>query len=74
MKNEKVIKNLGNIGLLVFSAGIWIDVIFDMEPEGWYFSIPAIALVALGLVTVAAHFVIRARARKAEKAKKEEER
>jgi hypothetical protein len=65
---EKIIKNLGNIGLLVFSAGIWVDVLFDIVPEGWVFSVPSMVLVGLGLITLAVHFVMRARTKKSAKA------
>jgi hypothetical protein len=64
MKNN-VVKNIGNIGLLVFSAGMWFDVIFGGRRDGRVFSAPAIALSVIGLVMVGAHIVIRQRAKKA---------
>jgi F0F1-type ATP synthase assembly protein I len=68
---EKIIKNLGNIGLLVLSAGIWIDVLFDIAPEGRPFSVLALIFIALGAVMVAIYIVMRIRAKKSAEAEED---
>jgi hypothetical protein len=64
---EKLVKNVGNIGLLVFSAGIWLNVLIgkkigDGGGRAWH---PvSLALIAIGVAGVIAHIVLRRRAKK----------
>ncbi|MDR1590114.1 MAG: hypothetical protein LBS51_07995 [Oscillospiraceae bacterium] len=63
---EFVVKNIGNIGLITFSAGIWVDVLLKPE-EGKRFSVISIILMAAGAVMFTVHIVRRLRERKSAK-------
>jgi hypothetical protein len=67
---EFIIKNLGNIGLLVFSFGIWFDTLFGLKEEGRFFSPPSIVIIAVGAAAVTVYLVMRARAKRAAETEK----
>jgi amino acid permease len=64
---DKIVKNIGNAGLLIFALGAWFDAIFKTKPDDRAISAVSIVLMAVGAAMAAAHIVMWQRAKKAQK-------